>query len=84
MQATIGDSVVMIGGTKGRDHAAPAPAHLYLLVDDVDASFRQALDAGATAVPGQVLAISRGPCMATQMYLGLTGMHWDVCHLQAS
>ena len=50
----IGDSVVMIGGTTGGDHAAPAPAHLYLLVDDVDASYQQALDAGANAVPGQV------------------------------
>ena len=54
VQVKIGDSVVMIGGTTGGDHAAPAPAHLYLLVDDVDASYKQALDAGATAVPGQV------------------------------
>ena len=56
LQVKIGDSAVMIGGAGGPDCDPPAPAHLYMLVDDVDAAYKQALAVGATGVPGQVRA----------------------------
>ncbi len=84
VQVKIGDSVLMIGGTSGGDHAAPATAHLYLLVDDVDASYKQALDAGATAVPGQVLGgLAAYPWRSTETVLNQNIMSYDGCLLQA-
>ena len=44
----IGDSNVMIGGSN--DEYAPMPAMLYLYVPDVDATYAQALEAGATSL----------------------------------
>ena len=43
----IGDSVIMISDAGLRDSM---PAFLYVYVDDVDATYRRALDAGATSV----------------------------------
>lgn len=43
----IGDSLVMVGSTEERE---PFPAFLYVYVDDVDASYRRALVAGAVSV----------------------------------
>jgi uncharacterized glyoxalase superfamily protein PhnB len=43
----IGDSMIMIAGTQER---APMPAFLYVYVDDVDATYRRAVDAGATSI----------------------------------
>ena len=43
----IGDSVIMISDTGLRESM---PAFLYVYVDDVDATYRRALDAGATSV----------------------------------
>ena len=43
----IGDSLVMLGQAGGE--WKPRPAALYLWVDDVDATYRRALDAGATS-----------------------------------
>ncbi|HEY8311155.1 MAG TPA: VOC family protein [Gemmatimonadaceae bacterium] len=40
----IGDSIVMVSGVGPRD---PMPAFLYLYVDDIDATYRRALEAGA-------------------------------------
>ncbi|MFY9739018.1 MAG: VOC family protein [Candidatus Cybelea sp.] len=40
----IGDSIVMVSGVGPRD---PMPAFLYLYVDDVDATYYRALEAGA-------------------------------------
>jgi PhnB protein len=44
----IGDSIVMLGDARG-EHA-PMQAMLYVYVDDVDATYRRALAAGATSV----------------------------------
>ena len=43
----IGDSIVMVSGVGPRD---PMPAFLYLYVDDVDATYHRALEAGATCL----------------------------------
>jgi PhnB protein len=43
----IGDSVIMISDAGLRESM---PAFLYIYVDDVDATYRRALDAGATSV----------------------------------
>jgi uncharacterized glyoxalase superfamily protein PhnB len=40
----IGDSIVMVSGAGPRD---PSPAFLYLYVDDIDATYQRALEAGA-------------------------------------
>ena len=44
-EVRIGDSVVMMGGTPESQ-----PAHLYVYVDDVDATYGRGLRAGATSV----------------------------------
>jgi uncharacterized glyoxalase superfamily protein PhnB len=46
-EINIGDSLVMIGQAGGRWQ--PRPAALYLWVDDVDASYARAIQAGATS-----------------------------------
>ena len=43
----IGDSIVMVSGV-GPRHAMPA--FLYLYVDDIDATYRRALEAGAVSL----------------------------------
>lgn len=48
VQVRVGDSPVMMGPACGEWGAMPAT--LYLYVDDADATYRQALDAGATTV----------------------------------
>jgi PhnB protein len=49
----IGDSMVMIGG--GKDwRGTPMPTALHIYVDDVDAVYRRALDAGATSMVGPI------------------------------
>jgi PhnB protein len=44
-EVRIGDSVVMMGGS-----AESMPAHLYVYVDDVDATYARGLRGGATSV----------------------------------
>jgi PhnB protein len=44
----IGDSLVMMGQAAGQQHKAREAA-FYLWVDDVDETYRRALDAGATS-----------------------------------
>ena len=46
-EINIGDSLVMLGQAGGR--WKPCPAALYLWVDDVDASYARAIQAGATS-----------------------------------
>ncbi len=48
----IGDSMVMVSGSSPRK---PMPAFLYLYVDDIDATYQRALDAGAVSLeePGE-------------------------------
>ena len=46
---TIGDSMVMVSEAGTRD---PMPAFLYVYVDDVEGTYRQALRAGARALEG--------------------------------
>jgi uncharacterized glyoxalase superfamily protein PhnB len=43
----IGDSLVMVSSVGPRD---PMPAFLYLYVDDIDATYRRALEAGAVSL----------------------------------
>jgi PhnB protein len=43
----IGDSLVMVSSSEPRE---PFPAFLYVYVDDVDSTYRRALEAGATAL----------------------------------
>ncbi len=47
-EVRIDDSVVMIGG--GATEAVSAPAHVHLYVQDAQASFARAIEAGATVV----------------------------------
>ncbi len=44
----VGDSIVMMG--EAPDEQAAAPSNLYLYVEDVDRTYRQALEAGGTSV----------------------------------
>jgi PhnB protein len=46
-EVRIGDSMVMIGGGGTWE---PMPAAIYLYMDDVDAVYKQALQAGATSI----------------------------------
>jgi uncharacterized glyoxalase superfamily protein PhnB len=48
----IGESMLMISGSSDRD---VMPAFLYVYVEDTDATYRRALDAGATSLedPGE-------------------------------
>ncbi len=62
----IGDSIVMVSGVGPRD---PTAAFLYLYVDDVDATYQRALEAGAVSmeepndVPyGDRRAMVKDPC----------------------
>lgn len=43
----IGDSIIMVSGADQRD---PMPACLYVYVDDIDATYHRALEAGATSM----------------------------------
>jgi uncharacterized glyoxalase superfamily protein PhnB len=47
-EVRVGDSVVMMGGAA--DEPSAMPAALYVYVEDVDASYRRALEAGATSL----------------------------------
>jgi len=47
-EVRIGDTVVMIAD--GAEGWPPIPAHVHVYVEDADATFRLALEAGATAV----------------------------------
>ena len=58
LQVKVGDSVVMIGGATDEASCKLAAAHLYILVDNVDSAYKQALDLGASAIPGQVSLLS--------------------------
>ena len=52
-EVRLGDSVLMIAD--GADGWPPVPSHVHVYVEDVDATYRKALAAGAQAVqePGQ-------------------------------
>ncbi|MBI3724357.1 VOC family protein [bacterium] len=47
-QVRIGDSMVMMGEPQG--DVAPKPAMLYLYVEDTDATYRRAIEAGGTSL----------------------------------
>ncbi len=47
-EVKIGDSMVMIG--QARDEWKPMPSSIYLYVEDCDATYQQALKAGATSL----------------------------------
>jgi PhnB protein len=47
-EVAIGDSIVMMGEPKGNISAMPAS--IYLRVDDADAAYRKAIEAGGTSV----------------------------------
>ena len=47
-EVRIGDSVIMMGEPIGEN--SPMPATIYLYVNDTDAAYRRALQAGATSV----------------------------------
>ncbi len=65
-QMTIGDSIVMVSGVGARD---ANPSFLYVYVDDVDATYRRALQAGAASIEepqdvpyGDRRAMVKDPC----------------------
>jgi PhnB protein len=65
-QVRIGDSIVMVSGVGPR---TPTASFLYLYVDDVDATYRRALDAGAVSLEepadlpyGDRRAMVKDPC----------------------
>lgn len=65
-QMRIGDSIVMVSGAGARD---AMPAFLYVYVDDVDATYRRALRAGAVTLEeprdlpyGDRRAMVKDPC----------------------
>jgi PhnB protein len=65
-QVRIGDSMVMVSGVGPRP---PTAAFLYLYVDDVDSTYRRALDAGAVSLEepedlpyGDRRAMVKDPC----------------------
>ena len=65
-QIRIGDSLVMVSGAGSRD---PMPAFLYLYVEDIDAAYQRALEAGAESLEqpwdtpyGDRRGMVRGPC----------------------
>jgi uncharacterized glyoxalase superfamily protein PhnB len=65
-QMRIGDSIVMVSGVGPRD---PMPAFLYLYIDDVDATYQRALEAGAVSLEepkdmpyGDRRAMVKDPC----------------------
>jgi PhnB protein len=47
-EVRVGDSVVMLGDSA--ESWPPIPAHVHVYVPDVDATYRRALEAGATSV----------------------------------
>ena len=47
-EVTIGDSVVMVGGASSESDAMPGMIHLY--VEDCDATYARALEAGASSI----------------------------------
>ena len=62
----IGDSIVMVSSAGPRD---PTPAFLYLYVEDVDATYKRALEAGAVSLEppaempyGDRRAMVKDPC----------------------
>jgi PhnB protein len=62
----IGDSIVMVSGIGPRK---PMPAFLYVYVDDIDATYRRALEAGAVSLEepadmpyGDRRAMVKDPC----------------------
>lgn len=71
-QLRIGDSIVMVGGTAVRERIR---SFLYLYVEDADATYRRALDAGAESLEepadtpyGDRRAMIADPC----------GNHWQI------
>ena len=62
----IGDSLVMVSGTDARE---PMPGFLYLYVDDLDATYARAVEAGAVTLEepqdmpyGDRRAMVKDPC----------------------
>jgi uncharacterized glyoxalase superfamily protein PhnB len=47
-EVRIGDSIIMMG--EPRDEWKPMPGSIYLYVDDTDAAYKRALEAGATSL----------------------------------
>src|SRR6185503_1985667 len=63
---SIGDSLVMVSGVDARD---PMPGFLYLYVDDIDVTYRRAVEAGAVSLEepqdmpyGDRRAMVKDPC----------------------
>jgi len=71
-EVRIGDSVIMVSdaGVRG-----PAPAFLYVYVDDVDETHRRALDAGARSIePPAVMPYGDRRCMVEDRW----GNTWQI------
>lgn len=48
-EVLIGDSLILVGSTAERE---PFPSFLYVYVDDADATYQAAMDAGASSIEG--------------------------------
>lgn len=49
-EVRVGDSVVMLGNASGSTTGEAMPTTLYLYVDDADATYRRAVEAGAASI----------------------------------
>ncbi|HEY2511571.1 MAG TPA: VOC family protein [Polyangiaceae bacterium] len=78
VEARIGDSVLMVTPAGAR---APFPAFLYVYVDDCDARYRRAIDAGATSVEAP-LDTPYGDRRA--MVKDRFGNVWQIAHVLAA
>ncbi len=71
-QMRIGDSIVMVSGAGSRE---PRPAFLYVYVDDADATYERALEAGAVSLeqPGETPYGDRRAMIEDPF-----GNHWQI------
>ena len=83
-EVRIGDTVLMIGGGTAASHGN-LPSALHVYVDDCDAAYRRALDAGATTLMGAMGAPADRPYGERSAYVqDAFGNYWYIATRLAS